>query len=312
MRGFAGYIPIRNIYTLCVETGMSSLTRTIPLRSTYTSCVVTGARIGRIYSYTEYIHTVCSHGVSSFTRTIPVRNIYTPFVVTRVMIYRLYSYTGYRNAVCSHGGVFSSPGLFLLGICIRRVEPREGGFARYIPLQNIYTPYVVCTLIFFPRDPFLGLGIYEEVDKAITREQSGPNTIQWIDSMGNPTAVGNEMTARGLEHKVIREERGLMIGDIHELSFRDPNHFSRLGTCTLNTRFGRVLQIDVLKWQHCKGSLKGEHYDSDRPPPKMFRNNMSCKPFVSFVQKTRLGTGAISLVGRVGEVAPPHITITNR
>ena len=82
-------------------------------------------------------------------------------------------------------------------------------------------------------------------------------------------------------------------------------------------------QTDVLDWikdklsifpyfQHCKGSLKGEHYDSDRPPPKMFGNNMSCKPFVSFVQKTRLGTGAISLVGRVGEVAPPHITITNR
>ena len=71
----------------------------------------------------------------------------------------------------------------------------------------------------------MGLGIYEEFDKAITREQSGPNTIQGIDSMGNPTAVGNEMTARGLEHKVIREERGWMIGDIHELSFRDPNHF---------------------------------------------------------------------------------------
>ena len=37
---------------------------------------------------------------------------------------------------------------------------------------------------------------------------------------------------------------------------------------------------------------------------------MSCKPFVRFVQETlinRLGTGAISLVGRVGKVTPPHI-----
>lgn len=58
----------------------------------------------------------------------------------------------------------------------------------------------------------MGLGIYEEFDKAITREQSGPNTIQGIDSMGNPTAVGNEMTARGLEHKVMRVEGGEMIG----------------------------------------------------------------------------------------------------
>ena len=43
--------------------------------------------------------------------------------------------------------------------------------------------------------------------------------------MGNPIAVGNEMTALGLERKVMRVERGKMIGDIHELSFRDPNHF---------------------------------------------------------------------------------------
>ena len=84
-------------------------------------------------------------------------------------------------------------------------------------------------------------------------------------------------------------------------------------------------QTDVLDWiknkvsilpyfQHFKGSFKGEHYDSDRPSHKVFRNSMSCKPFVGFVQKTlinRLGTGAISLVGSVGEVAPPYCTNTN-
>ena len=52
----------------------------------------------------------------------------------------------------------------------------------------------------------------EEFDKAITCEQSGPNAIQWVDSMGNTIAVGNEMTARGLEHKVMRVEGGEMIG----------------------------------------------------------------------------------------------------
>ena len=75
-----------------------------------------------------------------------------------------------------------------------------------------------------------------------------------------------------------------------------------LGNCTLSTRFGRVAercpematQTDVLDWikhkvsifpffQHFKGSFKGEHYDSDGPPHKMFKNDMSCKPFVSFV-----------------------------
>lgn len=82
-------------------------------------------------------------------------------------------------------------------------------------------------------------------------------------------------------------------------------------------------QTDVLDWiknkvsifpyfQHFRGSIKGEQYDSDRPPHRLFRNNMSCKPFVRFVQETlinRLGTGAISLVGRVGKVTPPHIVL---
>lgn len=82
-------------------------------------------------------------------------------------------------------------------------------------------------------------------------------------------------------------------------------------------------QTDVLDWiknkvsifpyfQHFKVSFKGEQYDSDRPPHRLFRNNMSCKPFVGFVQETlinRLGTEAISLVGRVGKVTPPHIAL---
>ena len=45
-------------------------------------------------------------------------------------------------------------------------------------------------------------------------------------------------------------------------------------------------QTDALDWikdkvsifpyfQHFKGSFKGEHYDSYRPPHKMFRNNIS-------------------------------------
>ena len=171
----------------------------------------------------------------------------------------------------------------------------------------------------------------EEFDKAITREQSGPNAIQWVDSRGKPIVVGNEMTARGLEHKITRVERGEVIGNVHKLSFRDPNHF-RVGELHAHYLFWESVaercpematQTDVLNWikhkvsifrffQHFKGSCKSEHYDSDRPPHKMFKNNMSCKHFVSFVQKTlinRRGTGAVSLVGRVGEVAPPHIIL---
>ena len=41
---------------------------------------------------------------------------------------------------------------------------------------------------------------------------------------------------------------------------------------------------------------------------KAFLNNISCKPFVKFIQQTlldRLETGAVSLLGKVGEVQPP-------
>ncbi len=62
--------------------------------------------------------------------------------------------------------------------------------------------------------------------------------------------------------------------------------------------------------QHYKGSYKGWSYDSDHPPQRVFRNNQSCKPFVEFVRQTlldRLRTGAVSLLGKVEEVKPPHI-----
>ena len=104
-----------------------------------------------------------------------------------------------------------------------------------------------------------------------------------------------------------------MIGDIHEITFRDPNHF-RAGELHAHYSFWESVAerccematpTDVLDWikdkvsifpyfQQFKGSFKGEHYDSDCPPHKMFRNSMFCKSFVSFVQKTlinRLGTG---------------------
>ena len=39
---------LRNIYTSCVVTGVSSFTRTIPFRNIHTPCVVTRARIRRV------------------------------------------------------------------------------------------------------------------------------------------------------------------------------------------------------------------------------------------------------------------------
>ena len=65
-------------------------------------------------------------------------------------------------------------------------------------------------------------------------------------------------------------------------------------------------------FQHSAGVLKGESYDSDLPPGKAFLNNVSCKPFLKFIQQTlldRLETGAVSLLGKVGEVQPPNLVL---
>ena len=55
-------------------------------------------------------------------------------------------------------------------------------------------------------------------------------------------------------------------------------------------------------FRHFKGTFKGERYDSDQPPHRLFKNNVSCKQFGEFVRTmllSRVKSGAISLVGKV-------------
>ena len=61
-----------------------------------------------------------------------------------------------------------------------------------------------------------------------------------------------------------------------------------------------------------KGEFKGERFDSPCPPKRVFHNHPSCIPFAQFISDTilqRLASGAISVVGRVGEVDPPHLVM---
>ena len=152
-----------------------------------------------------------------------------------------------------------------------------------------------------------------------------------MNSEGTPIKVGRKMTAdEVLQKKVACVERGEAIGDVRELFFRDPDHF-RAGELhshssfweTIAERNPSTMKTEVLGWirdkvsifpyfQHFTGFFKGERYDSDRPPKKLFRNNMSCKSFANFVRKTllyRLTAGAISLLGKVGDVQAPHIVL---
>ena len=78
---------------------------------------------------------------------------------------------------------------------------------------------------------------------------------------------------------------------------------------------------DALKWiknkvnihdflTHFKGEFQGLSYDHNFPPQRHFRNAPICKQFVEFINeelKSRLQSGAISYIGQVGHVDPPHI-----
>ena len=54
----------------------------------------------------------------------------------------------------------------------------------------------------------------------------------------------------------------------------------------------------------------GVHYDHSYPPPRQFQNASNCRQHTQFLNNeilSRLQSGAISLVGKFGEVDPPHI-----
>ena len=153
--------------------------------------------------------------------------------------------------------------------------------------------------------------------------------MSWVDCFGNPVEVSGEVTACD-RVRLQRIQRGELIGDISEILFRDPHCF-RAGELHNHFEYWQYIardssspqQAQILGWirekvsvkplfKHFNGSFQGELFDSDEPPMVVFKNNVSCKPFVSFVEETlvaRLRSGAVSLLGRVGVVDPPFIVL---
>ena len=139
--------------------------------------------------------------------------------------------------------------------------------------------------------------------------------------------VSSEVTAtsqfRSMVLKVTREEA---LGDVGDLLFRGSEHF-RAGELhghvdswkEITTGDPTFHQSEVLSWiegkvsvfpffQHFSGVFKGESYDSDFPPEKAFLNNVFCKVIQQNLLD-RYETGAVSLLGKVGEVQPPHLVL---
>ena len=128
---------------------------------------------------------------------------------------------------------------------------------------------------------------------------------KWVTCQGNPTNVSDGVTANAsLAPLVEQVVQGNAVGNINELCIREPATF-RPGELHKNIPAWQAIlpeqpsttQLEVLHWlqdkipafdfvRHYNGSYKGQDYGSDCPPCRMFRNNLSCKPFAHFVRTT--------------------------
>lgn len=158
------------------------------------------------------------------------------------------------------------------------------------------------------------------------------NSIRWVVSDGSPlpaaqgVAPHNAHISDGFVQSVLD---GTALADVSMLAFRDPESFV---AGNLHCHYGfwefiaRSAPCDlansVLTWirdfvnifdffQPFKGQFKGERFNSDIPPARIFANNPSCESFADFVNESiaaGLKSGAISLWGKVGN-SPPHLVM---
>ena len=105
---------------------------------------------------------------------------------------------------------------------------------------------------------------------------------------------------------------GQQLANVSMLAFRDPEGFTAGNLHNHTAVWEHIAAIAFSFFQPYKGQFKGQFYDSEIPPSVVFQNSVSCKPYVKFISDTivnRLASGAISIWGKVGEVAPPHLVM---
>ena len=122
---------------------------------------------------------------------------------------------------------------------------------------------------------------------------------------------------------------GKVVRDISSLHFRNPDVFIAGQLHLYSKIWERIAALssydradEVLDWTRnkvslytfsvkpLKGNFNGLSYNYDTPPRTEFDNNKSCNKFVHFIDKTlpeRVCSGAISVLGRVGEADPSHL-----
>lgn len=144
----------------------------------------------------------------------------------------------------------------------------------------------------------------------------------WCDRENNPTSWAGPLPSL----EMVAE--GRVFASPEMLRFRNPNSFvaGNLSSCLeqwdqISVGYKQrdfVLAIirdgvDVFDFfTPFNGTFQGKTYCSDLPPRMYFPNSVSCHPFKEFISATikeRICNGSINVVGRVGEVEPPHLVM---
>lgn len=124
---------------------------------------------------------------------------------------------------------------------------------------------------------------------------------------------------------VFDPERNVLDFDLDkEMVLPDPCHFIAGSIHKNKDVWGKIIEdsnSEVLNWvnnyvdihdfmQPFKGTFWGIQYDDVYPPPRYFNNAANCQDHMDFINDeitSRLRSGAVTLLGKVGEVQPPHI-----
>ena len=126
------------------------------------------------------------------------------------------------------------------------------------------------------------------------------NNVHISDQDINLVLQGNSFAE--MSRLVFRDPVTFRAGELH----RHAPQWNALLDDMRDKRFSEVRAwiingVDVTKlFRPFKGSYKGKNYDCSSPPPRIFPNHLSCKPFASFVSDALLDilrSGAISLWG---------------
>ena len=146
-----------------------------------------------------------------------------------------------------------------------------------------------------------------------------PNSrkVEWVDYRGKPLQSPSphpsaEKVAEGGEF------------NLEHLPFRNPDYYVAGNLHDQAAEWGSIgAGEEVLSWlkngvdvqqffKHFKGNFKGQHFNNDLPPQIFLPNAPSCIGFGNFIIETlieRILNGSMSVIGKVGDVQPPHLVM---